>query len=114
MTKVYEEVVNARLVIGGKDATYAVQFDTEWLKGKTWEFDPMSDCIGQLTHKRTGNMRVRFYPIKESMTFPEDANRRCEYIMSIERARDLWKLLGTRQPNFWYALDISTQRELNY
>lgn len=112
MTKYYEEITKASLVIGAEDATYAVQFDEEWKKGKTWEFDPMSDAIGQWAHKRTGKIRVRLNPVKDTMTFPEDANRRLEYVMSIEDARIFWKFMH-KSVHFWFALDMANQGELH-
>lgn len=111
MTKYYEEIINARLVIEAEDATYAVQFDEEWNKGKTWEFDPMSDAVGQWEYKRTGKIRVRLNPVKDTMTFPEDANRRLEYVMPIEDARNFWKFMH-KEVHFWFALDMAFQGEL--
>ena len=111
MTTYYNEITNARLVIDAEDATYTVQFDEEWLKGKTWEFDPMSDAVGQWEHKRTGKIRVRLNPVKDTMAFQEDANRRLDYVMSIEDARNLWKFMR-KSVHFWFALDMANQGEL--
>lgn len=111
MTKYYVEVMKARLAISADDATYGVQFEKEWLKGKTWEFDPMSDAVGQYVSEPTNKMRVSFNAIKETMIFPEDANRRLEYIMSIENARELYRFLRDKKPNFWFALDMAYHGE---
>lgn len=107
MTKCYEEIMKARLAVGAEDATYAAQFDTEYLKGWTWEFDPMSDAIGQKSWQRTEKIRVRFNPVKDSMVFPEDCNRQKEYIMDIDSARILWKFLAKKTPQYWFALDMA-------
>ena len=110
MVTKYFEVINARLCIGAKDATYGVQFAYETLVGKTWEFDPNSDAIGQTTSKRTGKMKVFFNPVENTMKFPEDAKRPRAYVMSIEKAREVYKLLTT-SPQYWYALDTASYSE---
>lgn len=108
MTNCYVEIVDARLVVGAADATYAAQFDFEFQRGHAWELDPMSDAVGQQKVRRTGNIRVRFAPVKDTMSFPEDAKRQQEYILNVVSARSLWKLLTTKQPNYWFALDVAS------
>ena len=112
MTKSYIENVAARLVIEAEDATYGVQFDEEVLVGKTWEFDPMSDAVGQWKTRPTGKVRVRFNPVKDTMEFPEDANRRLNYVMNIEDARRFWKFMH-KSVHFWFALDMASHGELH-
>lgn len=106
----YEDTVT--ITVKATDATYTVEFSAEWAAGKTWEFDPMSDTVGQETARKTGVMQVVFHPVKETMAFPEDANRRLEYYMCVQKARDMWRLLK-ESPNFWYALDMASQKERN-
>lgn len=110
MITYYNNIEKAHLAICAEDATYNVHFDEEWKEGKTWEFDPMSDAIGQYRCERTGKIRVRFSPVKETMAFPEDANRRLDYVMSIEDARNFWKFLH-KAVDFWFALDMASQGE---
>lgn len=109
MKNVYEEIKAALLKIEAQDASYAVSFDEEWAVGKTWEFDPMSDAIGTYEYKKTGKMRIRFDPEKDTMVFPEDANRQKEYIMDIESARILYVFIKNDQPHYWFALDMANQ-----
>ena len=110
MTIKYVEIVPARLAIGGIDATYGVQFSYETKVGKTWEFDSNSDAVGQYASRRTGRIKVFFNPVEDTMAFPEDANRARAYVMSIEKARELYKLI-TSTTQYWYALDIAYQAE---
>lgn len=105
----YTEVVNARTVVEGQDATYSVQFDTEWVRGKTWEFDPMSDAVNQTITKKTNFMRVRFNPVVNTMMFPEDVDREMEYKMTIGDARIFFKFLRDKSPALWFALDMANQ-----
>ena len=110
MVTKFVEIINASLAIGAIDATYGVQFFHETKVGKTWEFDPNSDAVGQYTSCRTGRIKVFFNPVEDTMSFLEDANRPRAYIMSIEKARELYKLL-TRNPQYWYALDMANLAE---
>ena len=105
----YEDVVTVS--IKAVDATYSVDFSAEWATGKTWEFDSMSDAVGQETSCKTGTMQVVFRPVKSTMAFPEDAERKLAYYMKVQNARDLWRLLKM-SPNFWFALDMANQAEL--
>lgn len=108
MVTKYEEIVEARLVVEGSDATYGVQFSREMQEGKTWEFDRNSDAVGQRIRKNTGRIQVLFNPIKRTMKFPEDANRPCTYVMPIEKARDIFKLLSVgNNTSYWFALDMA-------
>jgi len=111
MTTVYQEVVKARISVDTLDGMYGVQFDTEYRRGRTWEFDPMSDAIGQNMSVATGNMRVYFHPIVESMKFPEDANLQKEYIMDIESARKLYSFIKKDQSPFWFALALAREAQ---
>jgi len=109
MTKNYVEIIPAALAIGAEDATYGVQFFYETMVGKTFEFNPMSDAVGQTVSKRTGRIKVLFNPILSTMVFPEDDAREKEYVMSIEKARDLYKLLTRNNtPKYWFALDMAS------
>jgi len=72
----------------------------------------MSDAVGQWKHKRTGKIRVRLNPVKGTMVFPEDANRRLDYVMSIDDARTFWKFMH-KEVHFWFALDMANQGELH-
>ena len=110
MVTKFVEIINAALAVGGIDATYGVQFFYETNVGKTWEFDPNSDAVGQYTSRRTGRIKVFFNPIEDTMSFPEDAKRARAYVMPIEKARELYKLL-TRNPQYWYALDMANLAE---
>lgn len=104
----YEDTVT--LTVKATDATYSVDFLTEWVTGKTWEFDPMYDTVGQETSFKTGTMQIVFHPVKNTMAFLEDAERKLAYSMNVEKARELWRLLK-RSPNFWFALDMANQAE---
>ena len=108
MTTIYREIVKARTIIEAKDATYAVQFDEERRSGRTWEFDPMSDAVGQNVSEATGKMRIRFYPTRSTMAFPEDAKRPSDYLLKIEDARRFYKFLRDDNPQFWFALDMAS------
>lgn len=112
MMKMYEEVRNARLVVTSIDAQYMVHFNKEFNYGKSWEFDCMSDTVGQYERHATGKMLVSFEVNEETMTFPEDANRRLDYIMPIDDAREFYKFIRNDEPNFWFALDIAFEGEL--
>lgn len=107
MKKIYEEVKGSFIGIDAKDGVYEARFDRELNYGKTWEFDPMSDAVGQYKSVPTGNMRVRFQPME--LYFPEDEARKKEYVMDIESARILYKLLRNKQPQYWFALDMANQ-----
>ena len=107
MTKYLREITKAAMAIGATDGTYGVQFFQECWKGKTWEFDPMSDAVGQVKTEPTGNMVVVFNPVESTMTMPEDLNRKTEYVMSVENARELYKVLRTN-PQYWFALDMAS------
>ena len=109
----FVEIINARLALGAIDATYGVQFLYETVTGRTWEFDRNSDAVGQNITKRTGRIKVFFNPIEDTMVFNEDAKRPRTYIMSIEKAREIYKLLTREQtPNYWFALDMAHQAEI--
>ena len=104
----FVEIIPACLAIGAIDATYGVQFFYEIEVGKTWEFNPNSDAVGQYTSRRTGRIKVFFNPVENTMAFPEDAKRARAYVMPIEKARELYKLLTNgRNPNYWFALDMA-------
>lgn len=112
MVTKYREIVNARLCVGAEDATYAVQFAYETLVGKTWEFDPNSDAIGQYTSRRTEKIKVFINPVEDTMSFPEDAKRPRAYVMSIEDARIFYKFIRNKEPHFWFALDMASYGKL--
>lgn len=108
MVTKFIEIIPARIAIGATDATYGIQFAYEVIEGKTWEFDPNSDAVGQYKTKRTGRIKVFFNPVENTMKFPEDAGRPRAYVMSIEKARDMFKFLTNgRNPNYWFALDMA-------
>lgn len=110
MVTKFVEIIDAALAIGGKDATYGVQFLYETVTGRTWEFNRMSDAVGQNITKRTGRIKVSFNPIESTMAFPEDANRPRSYVMSIENARKIYKfLVKGESPSYWFALDMANQ-----
>ena len=111
MKTVYVEVIKARISVDTLDAMYGVQFDTEYRRGRTWEFDPMSDEIGQNMTVPTGNMRVYFHPIVESMKFPEDAKLQKEYIMDVQSARKLYKFLRADDTPYWFALALAREAQ---
>ena len=108
MVTKFVEIFNANLALQGADAIYGVQFYYEVKFGHAWEFDRNSDAI-QTVSKRTGRMKVSFNPAVSSMTFPEDASRPTDYVMSIEKARKLYKLLtADHTPQYWFALDMAS------
>lgn len=104
----FVEIIPAALALSGADATYGVQFFYEVKLGRAWEFDPNSDAI-QNVSKRTGRIKVAFNPILSTMAFPEDANRPTQYVLPIEKARELYKkLTADYTPNYWFALDMAS------
>ena len=107
MMKLYEEVRKARLVITSTDAQYMVHFKRQYNYGKSWEFDCMSDAVGQYERHATGKMLVSFEVNEETMKFPEDAKRRIDYIMPIADAREFYKFIRDDEPTFWFALDMA-------
>ena len=111
MVTKFVEIEKARLAIGAIDATYGVQFLYEVHYGRIWEFDQNSDAIGQNCTVRTGNIKVFFKPIENTMAFPEDANRGRAYLMTIEKARDFYQFLIKRNPQYWFALDMAREAE---
>lgn len=92
------------ITINALDATYTVAFDEEFLYGRAWEFNPMSDAIQNET-KHTDIIRVTVAPDKRTMAFAEDADRRMVYYLPIENAREAWKALK-EQPQLWFFLDF--------
>ena len=112
MVTKYYDIQKSHLVIKADDAVYGVRFAYEVLYGKTWEFDPMSDAIGQYTSKRTGKIAIEFIPVKETMAFSEDAGRRTKYSMHVVDARNFWRFLKDKKPHYWFALDMAFEGEL--
>ena len=111
MTINYTEIINAALALQSADATYGVQFYRELEEGWAYEFNPYTDAV-QKTARRTGRIKVAFNPIRSTMAFPEDANRPTQYVMSIEKARELYKkLTAACTPNYWFALDPASYAE---
>lgn len=108
----YYDIAKSHVLVNAEDARYGVRFAHEVLVGKTWEFDPMSDAVGQFVSKNTGKIMVEFIPSKKSMTFPEDAGRRTQYIMPIDDARHFWQFIKARKPSYWFALDMAFETEL--
>lgn len=111
MVTKFVEIINAALALQAADATYSVQFYHETKTGRAWEFDPNSDAI-QTVSKRTGRIKVAFSPVIGTMAFVEDASRPTQYVMSIEKARELYKkLTAAYTPNYWFALDCADYAE---
>ena len=111
MTTNFVEIVDARLVVEASDAVYGVQFFKEILSGKAWEFDRMSDTVGQTVRKEGKRIRVVFNPVESSMKFPEDAARGRAFVMSVEAARRLFVELRDEQIQYWFALDSASIAE---
>lgn len=111
MTTNFVEIIDARLTVEATDAVYGVQFFKEILSGKTWEFDRMSDAVGQTKKVEGKRMRVVFNPVESSMKFPEDAARGRAYVMSVEAARRLYAKLRDEQTQYWFALDTANIAE---
>ena len=107
MKKLYER--KSVVTVNALDATYTVKFDEEYLFGRSWEFDPMSDAI-QNHWECTGIIRVTVAPDKRTMAFAEDADRRMVYYLPIENAREAWKALK-EQPQLWFFLDFCSLYE---
>lgn len=108
----YYAVPKANLHIVAPDATYDVQFAKQCAVGRTWEFDPNSDAIGQDKTVWLGRILVVFTPDKNTMAFKEDANRQLKYVIEgIDDARILWKFLKKNNPHFWFALDVASEGE---
>jgi len=105
MKRIYSIIPKATITIEAPDATYIIEVKREYLQGKTWEFDPNSDAVGQYETHATDKILISITPVKKTMQFPEDANRRCEYIMPVEDARELYRFLRNKKPHFWFALD---------
>ena len=111
MVTKFVEIEKAALCIDAIDAAYGVQFLYEVHCGRTWEFTPNSDAIGQNRTVRTGNVKVFFNPVESTMAFPVDASRPRAYVIPIEKARELYKLLTSRVIQYWFALDMASQAE---
>lgn len=112
MKKLYKEITAARLVITAEDAQYMVHFSREYNHGKTWEFDLNSDAIGQYETHATGKIFVAIEINEETMMFSEDANRRLDYIMPIDDAREYYKFIRDVEPQLWFAIDMASEGEL--
>ena len=112
MKKLYKEITAARIVVTAEDAQYMVHFSREYNHGKTWEFDPNSDAIGQYETHATGKMLVAIEINEDSMMFPEDAKRRLDYIMPIDDAREYYKFIRDTEPQLWFAIDMASEGEL--
>lgn len=111
MVTKFVEIINAALALQAADATYSVQFYYETKSGRAWEFDPNSDAI-QTVSKRTGRIKVSFNPVINTIAFVKDANRPTQYVMNIEKARELYKkLTAAYTPNYWFALDCADYAE---
>ena len=103
MTKSYEQ--NAVITIQGADATYTVTFSTEYRVGRTWEFDRMSDAIGQNAAEKTGNIKIVAEPEFSTMKFPEDCLRQNEFVVKRDMAASLYMQLQETL-NYWFFLDM--------
>lgn len=99
----YRSKAPVRVVAG--DCTYYVYFEDEIERCKAWELDRNNDT-DMSVNRKTGNIRVRFCPVLNTMVFPEDSERKLHYIMSVEHADDMRKTIADKV-NFWYALDIA-------
>ena len=87
------------------DAKYTAEFMLVFERGKSWEFDNMSDSNMDV-ERDTGKVQIMFRPDERTMKFPEDANRKREYRMKIEHAREVYKIIR-ENPNYWFALDTA-------
>lgn len=103
MRRMYE--TKATVTVNADDATYTVSFETEYRVGRTWEFNPMSDAVGQDMSQKTGNIRVVAEPQFETMKFPEDWDRPSSFVVKRDTAVLLYKQLPKRM-NYWFFLDM--------
>lgn len=100
------EKVKATLHIDAKDCRYSVEFRKIFHQYRSWELDPMDDCVGMRKTIDSGKMRVVFSPTEYGMAFPEDAMRNREYVMTVENARKLYREFD-RECAYWFALDMA-------
>lgn len=103
MKKGYE--IKAIIDTHGTDAKYRVAFAVEYLRGKAWEFDSMSDATEQDVKKETGYVRIILEPNVATMVFPEDLDRGTTFVVKTEAARAVYKLL-LNHVNYWFLLDM--------
>lgn len=92
--------------IKADDCLYDVVFEKIMNKYRDSELEPMSDSLGQRIID-SGKMRVTFRPCEATMVFKDDIERKRTYKMTVEKARELWKLLKTC-PKYWFALDMAS------
>lgn len=100
------EKQKASLRTKAKDAEYVADFAKVYHRYRSWELDPMDDQVGVRVMRDTGKITVKFYPVETSMVFPEDAKRKCEYTLAIEKARELYRIIRDGA-QFWFALDMA-------
>lgn len=93
------------ICVEAPDAKYTAEFMLIFERGKSWEFDSMSDSNMDV-ERDTGKVQIMFRPDERTMKFPEDANRKREYRMKIEHAREVYKIIR-ENPNYWFALDTA-------
>lgn len=87
------------------DAKYTAEFMLVFERGKSWEFDRMSDCNMDV-ERDTGNVHIFFTPDERTMKFPEDKKRKREYRMTSENAHEVERIIR-ENPNYWFALDTA-------
>jgi len=92
--------------ISAKDGVYTAEICEVYKRYKAWELDRNNDTSMPVTVK-TGNYRVRFFPVEKSMKLPEDLGRNREYEMSGENIVKMYEHLE-RNVQYWFALDMAS------
>jgi len=95
-----------RLTVNASDGIYDAEFCEILHQYKAWEIDRNNDTSMSVTEK-TGDYRVRFFPVESSMKFPEDLKRNRVYEMTGENMVKLY-LRIEEGAQYWFALDTAS------
>lgn len=91
--------------ISAKDGVYTAEICEVYKRYKAWELDRNNDTSMPVTVK-TGEYRVRFFPVVASMKLPEDLKRKRVYEMTGENIVKMYDYLE-RNVQYWFALDMA-------
>ena len=100
------EQSKATVHVKGRDCEYSAEFLKVWEEYWLYELEPMADCPGMTKKIDSGKMRVIFTPNTHNMAFPDDKERKRDYTMPIEKARELYADLIEGRA-YWFALDMA-------
>ena len=92
-------------IIHAKDGVYTAEICEILKRYMAWEIERNNDTSMPVTVK-TGDYRVRFFPVVASMKFPEDLKRNRVYEMSGENIVKMYLHLE-KNVQYWFALDMA-------